>query len=499
MTLSKSLISMATLGTDVFRQTVANDYSVEELVIDPHKVTAHRDLLAMVTQQKFRERAGWQPLVCDDALPEPCEIEDTDACSPIVGQYLFWLLEKQEKSMLREWQAAFVARGLHIFPAVIPKLLDRAHDEPTLRQLVQALVNKRMKWLVYQWDRNERWLFPDAAEFHDYTPNIRIELIDHLRHSNPIQARQLVEQIWDMEDKSTREAYLEAFEIRLSMDDEPFLERIKSTGNALCSLRAQQLLMKLPDSRMSQNIIEYASTLVEVEHVEGELNIRIKSEWDTSWLAKYVPDELIKRKRPVEYYLGYIPPRLWVERCNVSVHVLLEAINRKPDLRAILFDVLTVSAYRYRDAEFAGALLPYLWQKKMPTYQPIYRLIPQHFFEDIAIQMLAENAEPFSHHHRVVIPLALMREIWSDDLSERFLEKLDHYGVDSESHTLNLLAGYAKQLPLRLGGQFLQILSRLYREEGRRALPIAEQDNLLDAIAQTLLFRDEMLTAIRSG
>lgn len=504
MALSKALISIAALGTIVAKEHPLDiPTTINGIVLDPHSTTAHRDLLTVVASLKFRECAGWKPPICADALPKPCISETRPLCSQQVADHLFQLLDVRDEVLLQEWTTAFIANDLCITPEAIPSLLEIVCQRPDFRDVVRSIGSERMMWLAEQRDDSGwYWLNPLKSNWDNCTPEERIAYIDCLRKVDPSRARQMVKSVWDQSSEWMRRQYIAAFETGLSMDDEAWLEHIRQTGTRTVSFRATILLGRLPESTFCRRIIDYAKTLIVVTKRRGKLQFKLVDEGnlDSSILNDLIADPSFSDLDKVGNILEYVPPQYWLEYWNVTAAELLRSVDESRNLRMVLMDALTLAAYRFRDREFAGNLLPYLWKYRRPPYHLIYSIIPPQNFELEAIRLLNDADGPFSYQHPAELPMTLVEGIWSEELTGAFLDVLEKKHIEADSQTIGLLTKHSRHIALNDADRLCKILTSVGTTVdfiGTRSTT-RRWEQMVETVTRLLDLRLEMLAAIRN-
>jgi hypothetical protein len=184
---------------------------------------------------------------------------------PTVGaaatERLARMLRGTRTDLLPEWLTAADKRGKRPPDQSLPALLGLARATPAIRPLLTG--NPRARWLA---TTNPDWSFPEFLTADD--PELwrlgtlaeRRGYLAALRRTDPAAARDLVEGAgragWGNPPAAERAAFLAVLADRLSVDDEPLLERALDDRAADVRAKAADMLTRLPTSRYTTTMTE---------------------------------------------------------------------------------------------------------------------------------------------------------------------------------------------------------------------------------------------------
>ena len=509
MPLSKEMIALATLGTENSVVTAPSmDGELGQVLGRMQDASPEARLLATIAGIKLREQAGYLPSVIDKPVPEPCEPEDLPPCSPQAMRHLMVMREGHFDQCIPEWLRVLAQSDRRAPEEILPLLLETGRKRPDLRDLIVPVLGKRGEWLAQEvTNRNWNWFSPRNIDsrWSRGKDETRIELIEMLRKHDPAHARELVMESWETDDPITRAKFIRSFESGLSLDDEPLLETCLDDKRKEVREPAQQLLLRLPESRLVQRMIERATPLVTLGKAGLRRKPAIEVTYPTELTVAMRRDGIEKwakgaRFEEDAYYLTQlltaVRPTFWCECWSMSAEELYEAMMNSSESE-LLFYAWTQAAVCTDDAEFAEILLNYhLEHLASLELELMADLVAHEIREALAMNWLQkykdslkniQNAGPLLAHHRIT---------WSDELSHALIENLDRYlskgRVRPPRDLREITKIAAAHVSTALRTEFLHVLETETSSEKLWT-------DLVDEIRLLLDFRQEMLTAIYSS
>lgn len=208
--------------------------------------------------------------------PEPAPDEERQACSPEAERLLLRLLEEEtgvfkssSAQLLKECLGLIAQADRRIPQACLAALLEVGRRSKDLRPKILPLLGKRGAWLA---GMNPEWAYAsvtkkkdDLSAWENGTIPERVDDQQRLRTSDPAAARERLKKAWKKESVTGRTALLETLAINLRLEDEPFLEAALDDPRKEVRNLAADLLARLPDSRLSQRMVERIRPLVTLE------------------------------------------------------------------------------------------------------------------------------------------------------------------------------------------------------------------------------------------
>ena len=220
-------------------------------------------LLSAAATMALYERAGQVPTKDSQPLPVPAEADDVPCCNARAAQHLSLMLSGEYKDVLPEWFAALATANKRVPDESLPALLALGKTNKSLRDAIRKVIGKRGLWLARQnfdWDYIVTSL--DESHWQTGTRNTRLALLQQLRATDPARARELAASTWNEEKPEDRVAFIAAFMIGLSMEDEPFLEAALDDRRKEVRKAAAELLARLPASALVKRMIERVTPLI---------------------------------------------------------------------------------------------------------------------------------------------------------------------------------------------------------------------------------------------
>ncbi|GHO54991.1 DUF5691 domain-containing protein [Ktedonobacter robiniae] len=309
-------------------------------------------------------------------LPAPAQPESQDWYPLQRPQILEMLLPHKETALLQEALGYMQERRCRVPYDLLPAFLETVTRGKELREQALPLLGERGRWLS---QHNPKWnwvneLSTEAgaipaeqieATWQEGTLKQRVEALRQQRLLAPDTARQWLQQSWKKERADTRAPLLEILALKLSPEDEDFLEKALDDRSEQVRLVAIRLLAMLPGSAFMQRMRAQAGTLFQYQ--KGKIAVHKPATLDKSW----VRDGLINRVENTsgindacQRLLEHLPLAYWEERFSLAPYQLLEAIENKT-WQHMLFTVLCRRAAREYHLPSIDSLLAF-WQEAQP-------------------------------------------------------------------------------------------------------------------------------------
>ena len=216
------------------------------------------------------ERSGF--LAPDQPAPAPTQAAAPDLLRPcppraqaILAQLLRGLhpagLEAEWLRLLRRYDGRLPAH-------VLPKLLDAATRQPTLRPALLPVLGERGHWLARrrgEWSWVAASVDTDPALWDTGTPEQRVAALRDWRIRDPGAALSALVLAWPGEPPEQRAALLAVLTTNLGPDDEAFLETALDDRRKEVRAAAQRALARLPGSRLAQRMVDRLLPLLRLE------------------------------------------------------------------------------------------------------------------------------------------------------------------------------------------------------------------------------------------
>lgn len=441
-----TFITTALVGTGQQQsKAIGTGTPVDDLVEQLDEGNAERRLLLMAGAWSIYRRAGLVPERVSTKVP-PAPPERLSACSPTVLSTLESLLRGQHSEIVPEALSRLQCMGLRLPHELLPAALELGTQQAKLRPALASVVGERGRWLSRfnsAWDWLPQFLpdtersLPEDAEtlWQEGTLIQRQALLRRLRAIDAEQARQWLAAVWKQEKVEARCALLATFEVGLSIEDEPALEKaLDDRGERVRSIAAS-LLARLPTSALAQRMLARADAML--DYMLGTLSISLpaEEEVDKEWQRDGIPARQSARALYIPLLVSLVPPRHWVERFSATPQQLLAAAEMAENGQRVI-DSWSYAAMLFADASWAAAL--WTWWcahtgsgavsiRDVPLTEVKKALaasIPQHEAEQ-CVQKLTPGGEEWN------LMLELLPEPWSEQFGAHYLQALQAYISDA--------------------------------------------------------------------
>jgi hypothetical protein len=335
-----------------------------------------RQLLAAAAIASAYESCGWTPFE-QTSVPEPAAPDSRAACSRRAGEILEQILAMTntptKQFLLDEWLGHADRAGTRPPHRLLPALLDHGASYAAVRPLIANVMDARGQWLVAQ---NPRWQFGVAERYNleslwnTGTREQRVAAIRKLRAADPTKARELIASTWKEDGADERAAFVEAMNISLSIDDEPFLEAALDDRSKQVRTTAAELLARLPESGLVKRMIERVGALLAFTPAgkggmirkgkPATIAVTLLKEFDKAWLRDGVTEKPAERIGQKQWWLlemlSMVPPAHWSRTWQCAAEDCVTAAS-SAEFGKVLLAAWNNAAERHPDPQWARALL----------------------------------------------------------------------------------------------------------------------------------------------
>jgi hypothetical protein len=168
-----------------------------------------------------------------------------------------------------EWLRLLRRHGGRAPAHFLPKLLDAATHQPTLRPALLPVLGERGHWLARrrgEWSWVAAGAALEASLWETGTPEQRVAALRDWRVRDPGAALSALVLAWPGEPPEQRAALLAVLATNLGPDDEAFLETTLDDRRKEVRTAAQRVLARLPGSRLAQRVLDRLLPLLRLEH-----------------------------------------------------------------------------------------------------------------------------------------------------------------------------------------------------------------------------------------
>lgn len=319
--------------------------------------------LALVAHVRAAGRRAW---IDPAPLPVPAKADESASASPGAGRVLERVLAADDSELAVDWLVRCARARRVVPPRALVRVLEHA-GRPAFAGRVSPVLGARGTWLAAQ-NADWRHVLPVAHAvtvemvWDTGTEKERRRLLEELRVSEPARARELLSASWTSEAPAARAALLAPFEIGLSADDEPLLERALDEKRKETRAAAAELLAQLPDSAFAARARERVTGLVarKKKLLGAKLEVELPAVCDAAAQRDGVdpkpPQGMGERAWWLAQFAGVLPPSHWTRALDVDADELV-ALAAKSEWADALLTALVRGSVLHRDAACARALL----------------------------------------------------------------------------------------------------------------------------------------------
>lgn len=503
MSVWEEIVNSALIGTERQQFTMPmQSAKLDELLVQMQSESRELTLLSAAAATALYQRAGRLPQKAKQALSEPCIEDDLPRCNARAAQHLLLMLSGEHKEVLPEWLAALAQAGKRVPEESLPKLLDLGKAQEHLCDAIIAVIGKRGQWLAAQ---NPEWDYVvgtlDESLWETGGFEMRLALLKKLRASDPTRARELVASTWSADASDARAAFIAAFQIGLTLDDEVFLEAALDDRRKEVRRTAADLLARLPESALVKRMIERVQPLISFKSKmlgKGSIEITLPVACD-----KTMQRDGIELKIPaytaigekawwLKQMIGAVPASIWSESMGKAPEEIL-AVIEKSHYRDLLMEGWVKAVERYPDDDWIEALIRELMRKPNPIYlPPLFGLLSNKRREAFALHAL-QSEKSVKSGTLTMWAMTNCKYQWSTDLSKAFfttLLKQVQAKQLNDSWWFGDFDEVARYVNVTAAADFMTLLSEASGADHQTAY-------ILDRFLTTLQFRYEMLMEIK--
>ena len=403
----QQLCSTALLGTD--RQSLP---PAEATALAPFLATSEAretDLLNAAALATLYRRSGqalskspYPPLSLAPDQPLP---HDPDEALLIFNKI------SESGELWKEWLHLSNKHHLPPPPGTLYRLLKLGHNISPLRPHIARVIGAKGQWLA-QFLPEASWLIPEELPeqlWEEGSLKERVAFLTKLRSENAEQARALVEEIWAQENAEARSSLLEAFWKELSLTDESFLESCLDDKSKRVRALAAEMLSSLPDSQLSQRMIERAKACMVIADKSTNIlqrfsgikgfsgtkatQIILPEDFDLSMARdgiqeKGMPYQTGEKQWWFQQIVARVPPANWP-----NLATLVQTVDKS--WQNLLTHAFVEASLRYQDKEAFKQLQTLLSDDQFVRLLPI---MSQEDKETYCLIFLQKNAKNLTYH-----------------------------------------------------------------------------------------------------
>ncbi len=365
-----ALVSSALAGTSRRAPDLTTGTPVDDLSGALGDRSRERALLLAAGAASLYERASLIPSIAPDA-PAPAAAETRTEAAARVADLVALMLAGTYREFLPEALERMGRVGLILPPTLLPAAL--AAPTWDLRTLLRPVLGERGRWLARL---NPEWCWavdslvdasgdlPNAAEtiWEEGTEAERLAVLRLLRRHDPAKARAWIEGAWASEKADFRKDALEVCEDNLSMDDEPFLERVLDDRGSTVRAVGAALLSHLPDSRLSTRMAARADAMLSFEKkmlrglkIEVTLPEGAGKDWIRDGVESKPPHGVGVKQWLLQQVIATVAPHRWEDLSGARPYDVVAAAT-KTEWENALIEGWRRAALLHKDGAWADVL-----------------------------------------------------------------------------------------------------------------------------------------------
>ncbi|HEX3641565.1 MAG TPA: DUF5691 domain-containing protein, partial [Ktedonobacteraceae bacterium] len=425
----------AIVGTgQIGNNELVTDTPIDALATQLPANNAERSLLLTAGALAVYRQAGY----CTEsapAIPQLAPAEVLASCSAKAALLLANLLQGEHSEVLPEALEQLQKAHLRLPHDSLPQALAYGTRNKQVRTALVPVIGERGRWLS-QFNQEWKWVnqllleaeksLPANAEtiWQEGSLEQRCMVLRNIREIDPTKARDWLAEVWKQEKAETRTAFITTFEVNLSLEDEPFLEKALDDRSTNVQSIAISLLAHIPGSTLAQRMQVRADAIL--TYTKGKITITPLETIDEHWKQDGLDKDGAAKTSTLQQIISLVAPSHWEERFGMIPEKLISALKKDEEL--MMLEAWSQAALLYNATNWILPLLD-MWHHSLkksknhtdlePAIQMIARL-PQQEAEEIIAHLLFENI----HWHSALTVLA---QPWSHNFGEACLQALqDH-------------------------------------------------------------------------
>ena len=338
------------------------------------------------------------------------------------------------------------------FPFDLLNTLLHANRDSTLHEQVLPVLGARGIWLAKHLEHGA-WVGGSSLDENVWelgTPAQRRDYLASLRESNPPLALEKLMAVWAQEPAKVRSELIDTLEIKLSMQDEDFLENALDDKGKDVRERAAKLLTKLPESRLMERMKTRVTPLLSFTP-EGKAGMLGLKKGTPAKLEVTLPETCdkamqrdgIEAKAPswkkigekaywLQQMLSITPLAHWEKILNATPQELVTATN-KHEYQKLMLEAWRDSLRKYRyNLKWADALKQ---SGKADIQLSDYGFVMSQNELENFILLRLKLAQPALEHDDSPYYLATGFETWSSQLTRGICERVKQYFLERDKKT----------------------------------------------------------------
>ncbi|MBF0226235.1 MAG: hypothetical protein HQK76_12340 [Desulfobacterales bacterium] len=374
MNTENPIIKQAMIGT---ANPIDFDSPLKDIIFNLQINDREKEFLLLTGCIGIYQTSGYKPSAIEinvQASPE----ESMKPCSQVIIQIIDRIFRGEHIDLITE-----LCDRMQKHNQIMPyHLLNTALNikNETIKKAIVKIIGKRGYWLS-QFKDEWKWVSDYLEELTDSLPsNIedifeteayhkkRLGLFKKIRKINPSDALKLIEKTWSNENAERRKDFIQMFNIDISEEDEPFLDKALFDRSISVREEASKALTKISNSRFLKEIINISDSFTECQ---ASINLLInppdkfKKEWENYGILQKTQEKIGLRAWWLIQFISFIPPKHWNTRFEIDKQSLLKAALSNNEWGMGFIEGLSNACLLHNDKEWISVLWDF-WFSYIP-------------------------------------------------------------------------------------------------------------------------------------
>lgn len=473
--MDKHLFRTLLLGTE---RTGGLDASMQDW-LQQHEInttqSVEQALLEGLATESLTYKAAKLVPAFTGTLPTESLNETLVLCSKRSAHQLTYLLRQDHRhAILMEYLEALSKAGRRVPAAQIPVLLFKYSSSRTMHTLLKQVCGERGAWLIQNdADLAKHYAVKPLNEWETGSAGERVNLLMHLRKTNPSLAIQYIESTYNKDTANERTDFIQTLAQGLSMADEAFLEeKALNDRSKEVTKVAANLLAQLPQSAYSKrmearlkNYMIVTSGLLSGKKLEIKLPEEFTPDMERDRINAQSKFGIIKVGEKANWLglmVSNINPSFWNAHFKMDNTSQIIKLVMKSDYAPLLFNAFIYAAQLHRNQDWIDALCKYYvqntseFQKFQTVIHSSFELLDNKSFNECAIKMITDSpAKQLAQNQDLIQLLSVKNQVWTEQLTMAFIKHLqEHIAQHDNSYNLkSLLVHVAQTAPYHLASK----------------------------------------------
>lgn len=430
-----TLVTTAIVGTGQIENTnLVTDTPIDALATQLPTDNTERSLLLTAGAWAAYCQAGY----CAEpapTIPQVAPAEVQASCSTKAAHLLTNLLQGEHSEILPEALERLQQAYLRLPHELLPQALAYGTKNKGVRSALMPVLGERGRWLS-RFNQEWKWvnqlllqtekLLPANVEtiWQEGTLDERSMILRNMREVDPARARDWLTEAWKKEKAEARTTLLATFEVNLSLEDEPFLEKVLDDRSTNVRSLTVSLLARLPDSALAQRMQIRADAIL--TYTKGKITLTSLETIDEHWIRDGLDKDGAAKISTLQQIISLVVPHHWEKRFAMRPEKLVSLL--KKDEESTILAPWSQATARHHATNWSRPLLE-KWHgflKKSKNHADLELAIhlltclPQQEAENVIAHLLFEN--PYWNS-----ALTVLSRPWSHQFGEACLQALqDH-------------------------------------------------------------------------